>query len=91
MTIELERRRITNNSADVSALSEDIKKRSFELSAYFTIPELEPAHKTLTLLAAMNFANKNKQFSSALSFANSMIDHGTNAKFKENVRTLPPT
>ncbi|KAF2759986.1 Coatomer, alpha subunit [Pseudovirgaria hyperparasitica] len=88
MTIELERRKITNNATDVSSLSEDVKKRAFELSAYFTIPELEPAHKTLTLLAAMNFANKNKQLSSALSFANSMIDHGTNAKFKENAKKI---
>lgn len=91
MSVELERRKLTNNQPDISSLSDDIKKRAFELSAYFTIPDLEPSHKTLTLVAAMNFANKNKQLSSALSFANSLIDHGTSAKFKENVSPASAT
>jgi len=86
MSLELERRKLVNNSADISSFSEDIKKRALELSAYFTIPEMEPAH----LFSAMNFAHKNKQFSSALSFANSLIEKGTNAKFKESVSTPLP-
>jgi coatomer subunit alpha len=86
MSIELQRRKITDNKPDISSLSDEDKKRSLELSAYFTIAELEPSHKTLALYAAMNFANKNKQLSSALSFANALIDKGTNAKFKETVR-----
>jgi coatomer protein complex subunit alpha (xenin) len=88
MTIELERRKLVNNAADISSLSEENRKRALELSAYFTVPEMEPAHVTLALYAAMNFAHKNKQFSSALSFANSLIERGTNAKFKETVRTV---
>jgi coatomer protein complex subunit alpha (xenin) len=91
MSLELERRKLINNSADISTFSEDIKKRALELSAYFTIPEMEPAHVTLALFSAMNFAHKNKQLSSALSFANSLIEKGTNAKFKESVRIPLPS
>jgi Coatomer (COPI) alpha subunit C-terminus len=95
MTIELERRTTINNQQDISSFPEDVRKRAFELSAYFTIPEMESFAVTLALFSAMNFAHKNKQFSSALSFANSLIEKGTNARFKENVschhpRLLPP-
>jgi len=85
MTIELERRKVVKNNTDISSLSDEDKKRGLELSAYFTIPEMEPAHVTLALFSAMNFAHKNKQLSSALSFANALIEKGTNAKFKESV------
>ncbi|KAF2102257.1 Coatomer, alpha subunit [Rhizodiscina lignyota] len=88
MAIELERRRLTKNAQDISSLSDDDKKRSLELSAYFTVPEMEPSHVTLALFSAMNFAHKNKQLSSALSFANSLIEKGTNAKFKESARKI---
>jgi coatomer protein complex subunit alpha (xenin) len=86
MSIELERRKLVKGQTDISSLPEDTRKRALELSAYFTMAEMEPAHVTLALYAAMNFAHKNKQLSSALSFANSLIERGTNAKFKENVR-----
>jgi len=36
----------------------------------------------------MNFANKNKQYSTALSFANQLIDRTSNAKFKETARKI---
>ena len=85
MTVELERRKLINNQADISTFSEEIRKRALELSAYFTIPEMEPSHITLALFTAMNFAHKNKQFSSALTFANNLIEKGTNTKFKESV------
>ena len=85
MTIELERRKIINNQQDVASFPEDVRKRAFELSAYFTVPEMEPPHVTLALFSAMNLAHKNKQLSSALSFANTLIEKGTNAKFKESV------
>jgi coatomer subunit alpha len=88
MTIELERRKVVKNNTDISSLSDEDKKRGLELSAYFTIPEMEPAHVTLALFSAMNFAHKNKQLSSALSFANALIEKGTNAKFKESVRVM---
>ncbi len=85
MSIELERRKSTGKETDISSFSDDIKKRSLELSAYFTVPAMEPQHQTLALFSAMNFANKNKQLGSALGFANALIERGTNAKFKETV------
>ena len=85
MSSELEKRKLVNNQSDLSSLPEDKRKRALELSAYSTVPELEPAHVTLLLYAAMNFARGNKQLSSALSFANSLIERGTNAKLKETV------
>lgn len=88
MTVELERRKLINNQQDVSAFDDEVKRRAFELSAYFTMPEMEPAHVTLALFSAMNFAHKNKQLSSALSFANSLIEKGTNTKFKETVSAI---
>ncbi|CZT14639.1 probable COP1-coatomer complex alpha chain of secretory pathway vesicles [Ramularia collo-cygni] len=86
MSIELERRKIVGGATDLSSFSEDIKKRSLELSAYFTVPDIEPQHRTLALFSAMNFANKNKQMGSVLNFANALIEKGTNAKFKETAR-----
>jgi len=88
MSIELERRTLVKGSVDISSLPEDVRKRSLELSAYFTIPEVDKQHLTLTLYAAMNFAHKNKQLSSALSFANTLIERGTNAKFKESAKKI---
>jgi hypothetical protein len=89
MSIELERRKLTSNQADLSSLSEDTRKRALELSAYFTVAKMEPAYVTLALYAAMNLAHKNKQLSSALSFANALIEKGTNAKYKETVSFSP--
>lgn len=92
MSIELERRSVIgSNNTDLSSLSDDIKKRALELSAYFTIPALDPAHTTLALFSAMNFAHKNKQYSSALGFANRLIREGTNAKFVESVSEVDPS
>ena len=88
MSIELERRKIVGKETDLSSFSDDIKRRSLELAAYFTVPAMEPQHQTLALFSAMNFANKNKQLGSALGFANALIERGTNAKFKENVGRL---
>lgn len=85
MSIELERRTLTGGSTDISAFDDETKKRSLELSAYFTVPDIEPQHQTLALFSAMNFANKNKQLGSVLNFANALIERGTNAKFKDNV------
>jgi coatomer protein complex subunit alpha (xenin) len=88
MSVELERRKLTGGQQDISSLPEDARKRALELSAYFTIPEMDPSHVTLALFSAMNFAQKNKQFSSALTFANNIIEKGTNTKFKESVSSL---
>lgn len=79
MALELERRKIgTEGEANL--------KRSLELSAYFTIPTLEVAHRQLTLMAAMKLAFQNKNHASALSFANRMIASGGSAKLLEQVR-----
>ena len=88
MSVEMERRKLVGKETDLSSFSDEIKKRSLELSAYFTVPAMEPNHQTLALFSAMNFANKNKQFGSALGFANALIERGTNAKFKENVSRI---
>ena len=85
MSMELSRRALAGSATDLSSLPEDKRKRILELSAYFTIPAMDPSHVTLALFSAMNLANRNKQLSSALSFANALIEKGTNAKFKDNV------
>ncbi|EMC95760.1 hypothetical protein BAUCODRAFT_34527 [Baudoinia panamericana UAMH 10762] len=89
MSIELERRKLVGTSPDITALSEEKKKRALELSAYFTCFELmEPQHRTLTWLSAMNFANRNKQMGSALGFANALIEKGTSARHKETAKSV---
>jgi coatomer protein complex subunit alpha (xenin) len=82
MSIELERRRLSDDPANL--------KRVLELSAYFTIPKLELAHRQLALVSAMNLAFKNKNFASALSFANRILANGGSSKSKmlENVSIL---
>lgn len=88
MAIELERRQLLGSasSTDLSALPEDKKKKVLELSAYFTIPALEPQHRALTLFSAMNFASRNRQMGSALGFANALLEEGGgNARFRETV------
>lgn len=78
MALELERR-------SIDPKGEENLKRSLELSAYFTIPKLEVAHRQLALMAAMKLAFANKNFSSALSFANRMIANGGSAKLLDQV------
>lgn len=80
MGLELERRSLPTEG-------EDNLKRSLELSAYFTIPKLEVPHRQLALMAAMKLAFNNKNFSSALSFANRMIANGGSAKLLDQVRS----
>lgn len=82
MSIELERRSLSTDTPEGL-------KRSLELSAYFTIPKLEVAHRQLALMAAMKLAFQNKNYSSALSFANRMIANGGSAKLLDQV-SLPP-
>jgi coatomer subunit alpha len=88
MSIELSRRALVQGATDISSLPEDKRKRALELSAYFTVPELEGPHKSLPLSAAMTFANKNKQLNTALNFANALLDRTANAKFKEQARKI---
>jgi coatomer protein complex subunit alpha (xenin) len=81
MTLELERRSLSTDTPENL-------KRSLELSAYFTIPKLEVTHRQLALMAAMKLALTNKNYSSALSFANRIIANDSSAKLVEQV-SLP--
>ena len=83
MALELERRTLPTEG-------EDNIKRSLELSAYFTIPKLEVAHRQLALMAAMKLAVNNKNYSSALSFANRMLANGGSAKLLDQVSNALP-
>lgn len=78
MSIELERRSLSTDTPENL-------KRSLELAAYFTIPKLEVAHRQLALSAAMKTAFTNKNYSSALSFANRILANGGAAKLLEQV------
>lgn len=83
MAIELSRRKL-GTTEEVAASPEKLK-RSLELSAYFTIPKLEVAHRQLALASAMRAAFVNKNYNSALGFANRMLANGGSAKILENV------
>ena len=82
MALELERRTLPTEG-------EENIKRSLELSAYFTIPKLEVAHRQLALMAAMKLAFTNKNLSSALSFANRMLANGGSPKLLDQVNQNP--
>ena len=84
MSIELERRTLSTDTPENL-------KRSLELSAYFTIPKLEVAHRQLALMAAMKLAFANRNYSSALSFANRMLANGGSAKLLDQVRSPSST
>ncbi|KAF4626050.1 hypothetical protein G7Y89_g12110 [Cudoniella acicularis] len=77
MAIELSRRKL--GTPDEVAKSPEKLKRSLELSAYFTIPKLEVPHRQIALVSAMKLAYHNKNFNSALSFANRMLSNGGSA------------
>lgn len=81
MSIELERRSIPTDSPENL-------KRSLELSAYFTIPKLEVAHRQLALMAAMKFAFAQKNYNSALGFANRMLANGGAAKLLDQAKKI---
>lgn len=83
MSIELARRQL--GTADVVAGDPEKLKRSLELSAYFTIPKIEVPHRQLALLSAMQLASKNRNYHSALSFANRIIANGGASKIVETV------
>ncbi|PKY08073.1 Coatomer, alpha subunit [Aspergillus campestris IBT 28561] len=81
MSIELARRSLSTDTPEGL-------KRSLELSAYFTIPKLEVAHRQLALMAAMKLAFANKNYSSALSFANRMLANGGAAKLLDQAKKI---
>ncbi|KAI4164191.1 MAG: hypothetical protein LQ342_002155 [Letrouitia transgressa] len=81
MALELERRSLPTEG-------DENLKRSLELSAYFTIPKLEVAHRQLALMAAMKLAFANKNLSSALSFANRMLANGGSARLLDQAKRI---
>lgn len=81
MSTELERRRLSAEGGE----SEEQLKRQLELSAYFTVPKMDVGHRQLALMAAMKLAFSNKQFSSALSFANRVLANGGATKLLDQV------
>ena len=83
MAIELERRALGEEG-------EENIKRSLQLSANFTIPKLEVTHRQLALIAAVKFAMKHKNYSSAISFANRIIANGGLPKIVDQVWSSPP-
>lgn len=85
MSIELERRALAALAALAAQGGEDSLKRQLELSAYFTVPKLDVAHRQLALMAAMRLAFQSKQYSSALSFANRVLANGGSAKLLDQV------
>ncbi|KAH7122879.1 coatomer WD associated region-domain-containing protein [Dactylonectria macrodidyma] len=84
MDIELSRRKL--GSPDVVNKDPAKLQRSLELSAYFTIPKIEVPHRQLALLSAMQLAMRNKNYNSALSFANRIISNGGATKIVENAK-----
>jgi hypothetical protein len=86
MSIELERRKLGTD--EEVAKSPEKLKRSLELAAYFTIPKLEVPHRQIALTSGMKLAYQNKNFNSALSFANRMLANGGAAKMLDNVSYL---
>lgn len=84
MSVELSRRAL--GTPDVVAADPALLKRSLELSAYFTIPKIEVPHRQLALLSAMQYAVRNKNYNSALSFANRIIANGGAAKILETAK-----
>ncbi|KAK0716698.1 coatomer WD associated region-domain-containing protein [Apiosordaria backusii] len=74
MSIELERRSL--GTPDAVSADPELLKRNLELAAYFTIPKIGVAHRQLALSNAMTQSMRNKNYSSALSFANRIISNG---------------
>ncbi|KAH7369662.1 coatomer WD associated region-domain-containing protein [Rhexocercosporidium sp. MPI-PUGE-AT-0058] len=86
MGIELTRRAL--GADDQVSKSPEKLKRSLELAAYFTIPKLEVPHRQIALTSAMKQAFTNKNYNSALSFANRMLANGGAAKMLDQARKI---
>lgn len=84
--IELARRGLGTD--DEILKSAESLKRNLELAAYFTIPQLEVSHRQLALTSAMKISYTNKNFNSALSFANRILANGGASKLLDNVSEL---
>lgn len=66
----------------------DEQKRVCELAAYFTHCQLQPIHKILTLRTAVNLFYKLKNFKSAASFAQRLLELGPNPDVAQQIRKI---
>ncbi|GAA5969494.1 hypothetical protein JCM3765_000874 [Sporobolomyces pararoseus] len=82
LSLEIERRRIST-STDPSSL-----KRQLELAAYFTHCRLQPAHLQLALRLAMTTFTKSKNYSTAASFAQKLLDLNPAATVATQAKTV---
>jgi len=63
-------------------------KRSIELAAYFTHCRLQPVHLQLAIRSAMLLAFKIKNYSSATTFANRLLESGASQTIAAQVIDL---
>lgn len=63
-------------------------KRQLELAAYFTHCRLQPAHTILTLRQAMANFSKNKNYTTAATFAKRLLELSTDEKVLASARQV---
>ncbi|GAA5944936.1 coatomer subunit alpha [Sporobolomyces koalae] len=83
LSLEIERRRIADQP--------DSLKRQLELAAYFTHCRLQPAHLQLALRLAMTTFSKAKNYPTAASFAQKLLDLNPAATVATQARTVLST
>ncbi|GAA6021068.1 hypothetical protein JCM11491_004403 [Sporobolomyces phaffii] len=83
LSLEIERRRIADQP--------DSLKRQLELAAYFTHCRLQPAHLQLALRLAMTTFSKAKNYATAASFAQKLLDLAPAAAVATQARTVLAT
>ncbi|GAA5999111.1 coatomer subunit alpha [Rhodotorula paludigena] len=85
LSLEIERRRIA------AAGEPDSLKRQLELAAYFTHCRLQPAHLQLALRLAMTTFSKAKNYPTAASFAQKLLDLAPAAPVAQQANTVLST
>ena len=73
---------------EIARKGTDDPKRSMELSAYFTHCKLQPMHLQLSIRVAMVGAFKMKNYSTALSFAQRLLELGPAPQVAQSVIKL---
>lgn len=84
LSLEIERRRISTEQPDSL-------KRQLELAAYFTHCRLQPAHLQLALRLAMTTFSKAKNYPTAASFAQKLLDLNPAAQVATQAKTVLST
>ncbi|GAA5930239.1 hypothetical protein JCM1841_000612 [Sporobolomyces salmonicolor] len=83
LSLEIERRRISEQP--------DSTKRQLELAAYFTHCRLQPAHLQLALRLAMTTFTKAKNYPTAATFAQKLLDLNPAAQVASQAKTVLAT